>query len=119
MDNIQGLGAKPALDLRVHTLSCFVQVAVFNWEVSMETAIADSQEVKVGGSIRMFVLDFFSKWIPRATTAGWLFQVYSASAFVFSVASGESGVDVEWQGKRGNLGWKVRIADQCYRTIPI
>lgn len=27
-----------ALDLRVHTLSCFVQVVVFNWEVSMETA---------------------------------------------------------------------------------
>lgn len=27
-----------ALDLRVHTLSCFVQVVVFIWEVSMETA---------------------------------------------------------------------------------
>lgn len=66
----------------------------------------------MGGSVRDICFGFFfSKQIPRATTAGWLSNFYSASAFVCSVAPGNQ---VGMQGGReirGNLSWKVRITD--------
>lgn len=70
----------------------------------------------MGGSVRIFVLDFFCKQIPRATTDGWLSQVYSDSAFVFSCFPWESGGDGRGKGTIpvGKLGSPTH-----YRTVPM
>ena len=70
----------------------------------------------MGGCVGMFVLDFFSKQIPRATTAGGLSRFHSASAFVFSVAPGiQVGVRVtrrEGETSAGKLGSLTHSQDQ-------
>lgn len=96
--------------MRVHTLSCFVWVVGFNWGYPWRQPTAASQEAEVGGCVGMFVLDFFSKQIPRATTAGGLSHFHCASAFVFSVAP-RIQVGVRVTERRGNLSWKVRVTD--------
>lgn len=70
----------------------------------------------MGGSVRIFVLDFFSKQIPRATTAGWLSQVYSDSAFVFSCFSWESG---RGGREKGTVPIGKLESPTHYRTVPM
>lgn len=65
----------------------------------------------MGGSVGIFVLDFFSKQMPRATTAGWLFPlVLCLRLRLFSPLP----LGVRWGGggreRSANLSWKVRIA---------
>ena len=76
----------------------------------------------MGGCVGMFVLDFFSKQIPRATTAGGLSRFHCGPAFVFSVAPGiQVGVRVtgrEGETSAGKLGSPTHSQDQTvYRSL--
>lgn len=75
----------------------------------------------------MFVLDFFSKQIPRATTAGRLSLFHSASASAcFLRCPWEPGGDVGWQGEKGKPqmeSWDHRqdcffVAASCLCQFP-
>lgn len=70
----------------------------------------------MGGSVRIFVLNFFSKQIPGATTAGRLSQLYSDSAFVFSCFSWESGGGGR---EKGTIPVGKLESPTRYRTVPM
>lgn len=72
----------------------------------------------MGGSVRIFVLDFFSKQMPRATTAGQLSHMYCDFAFVFSVAPG-SQVGMQGDREKGTTSFGKLGSLTLYRTVPM